>query len=107
MLFNSGLNLIGGKGGQFICNGNWPSIQRIILSSPLNISTGCRDREEICRLIGKKSRTFLFCCNKEIGVVDSLPLKEIAHKVDSESYSGWEDDVNDQVEIIEEMKVNE
>ena len=56
-------------------------------------------------MIGRKSRTFLFCCNNEIGVVDSLPLKEIAHKVDSNS--GWEDDENILVEMIEEMKVKE
>ena len=44
-----------------------------------------------------------FCCNKEIGVVDSFPLKYIAHKVDSDS--GWEDDVNGLVEIIKEINV--
>ena len=59
----------------------------------------------MCRLIGKKSRTFLFCCNNEIGVADSLPLKEIAHKIDSDS--GWEDDVDGLVEIIEEMRMDE
>ena len=75
------------------------------MGSPLNISAGCGDREEMCRLIGKKSRTFLFCCNNEIGVADSLPLKEIAHKIDSDS--GWEDDVNDLAEMIEKMKVDE
>ena len=67
---------------------------KVILSRPINISAGYGDREEIYRLIGKKSRTFLFCCNNEIGVVDSSPLKEIAHKVDSDSDSGWEDNVN-------------
>ena len=56
----------------------------------------------MCRLIGKKSRTFQFCCNIEIGVVGSFPMKEIAEKIDS----GWEDDVNGLVEMIEEMKVD-
>ena len=79
-------------------------MQRIILSSPLNISAGCGDREEICRLIGNKSRTYLLCCNNEIGVVDSLSLKEIAHKVDGYSDSN---DANGLVEMIEEMKVDE
>ena len=78
-------------------------MQRIILSSPLNISAGCGDREEMFRLIGKKSRAFLFCYNNEIGVVDSFPMKEIADKVDS----GWEDDVNGLVEMIGEMKMDE
>ena len=55
----------------------------------------------------KKIISFLLCCNNEIGVVGSLPLKEIAHKVDSESDSGWEYDVNGLVELIEEMKVDE
>ena len=54
-------------------------------------------------MIGRKSRT-LFCYNNEIGVVDSLPLKGIAHEVDSDS--GWEDDVDGLVEMIEEMKVD-
>ena len=58
-------------------------MQRIILSNHLNISAGCGDREEMCQLIGKKSKIFLFCCNNEIVVVDSLLLNEIAHKVDS------------------------
>ena len=82
-------------------------MQRVILSSPLNISAGCGDREEMFRLIGKKSRAFLFCYNNEIGVVDSSPLKDIAHKVDSDSDSGWEDDVNGLVEMIGEMKMDE
>ena len=82
-------------------------MQRVILSSPLNNSASCGDREEMFRLIGKKSRTFLFCCNNEIGVVDSSPLKEIAHTINSDNDSGWEDDVNGLVEMIEEMMVNE
>ena len=102
--FNSGSNLIDSKGDRYICRKNWSSNQRIILSSPINISVGCGDREEICRLIGKKSRTYLLCCNNEIGRVDSLPLKEIAHTIDSDS--DGEDEVND-LEMIEEMKVDE
>ena len=77
-------------------------MQRIILSSPLNISVGCGDREEMYRLIWKKSRTFLLCCNNEIGDVDYLPLKEIAHKVENDG-----DEVNDLVEMIVEMNVGE
>ena len=79
-------------------------MQRIILSSHLNVLASCGDREEICRLIGKKSRKYLFCCNNEIGVVGSFPLKYIAHSVDSGS--GWEDDENDLVEMME-MKMDE
>ena len=75
------MNLIGGKGG--ISVGDWPSIQSIIISSPLNISAGCGDRE-MCRLIARNSRKFLFCCHNEIGVVDSLPLNEIALKVEND-----------------------
>ena len=59
------------------------------------------------RLIGRKSRTFLFCCTYEIGIIDSFPSKEIARKLDSDSDSGQEDDVNGLVEMIEEMKVDE
>ena len=96
---SSGARVIG------ISVGEWPLIQRIILSSHLNISAGRGNREEICRLIGRKSRTLL-CCNNEIGVVDSLPFKEIAHKFNSDSDSGWEYDENCLVEMIEEMKVS-
>ena len=46
-----------------------------------------------------------FCCNIEIGVVDSLPLKDIAHKFNSDRDNGWEDDVNGLVKIIKEMNV--
>ena len=80
-------------------------MQRIILCSHLNISAIFGDREEICRLIGKKSRKYLFCYNNEIGEVDSFPLKFFAHGVDSGS--GWEDDENGLVEMIEEMKMDE
>ena len=69
-----------------------------ILSSPLNISAGCGGRGDV-----PVDRYKEFCCNKEIGVVDSLPLKYIAHKVDSNS--GWEDDVDGLVEIKKEINV--
>ena len=46
-----------------------------------------------------------FCCNNEIGVVDSFPLKYIAHKFNSDRDSGWEDDVNGLVEMIKEINV--
>ena len=55
----------------------------------------------------QKEYKILLCCNKEIEIVDSLPLNEIDHKLDSDSDSGWEYDVNDLVEMIEEMKVGE
>ena len=55
----------------------------------------------------KKIISFLLCCNNEIGVVGSLPLKEIAHKVESDSDSGWEDDESGLVKMIEEMKVDD
>ena len=90
MIFNSGSNLIGGKGGHFICRGNWSLKQRVILSSPQNILAGCGDKEEMYRLICIKSRNFYCVANNEIGIVDSLPLNEIAHKSDSDSDSGWE-----------------
>ena len=57
----------------------------------------------MCRLIDINSIKFLYCCNTEIWIVDYLPLNEIAHKVDS----GWEDDVNGLVEMVDEMKVDE
>ena len=46
-----------------------------------------------------------FCCNNEIRVVDSLPLKDIAHKFNSDRDSGWEDDVNGLVEMIKDINV--
>ena len=61
----------------------------------------------MARLIGKKSKKVLFCYNNEIGVVDNLPLKEIVHKVDSDTNSGWEDEVDSLVGMVEEMKVDE
>ena len=48
-----------------------------------------------------------FYCNNETGVVDSLPLKDIALKFYSDRDSGWEGDVNGLVEMVEEMKVGE
>ena len=56
----------------------------------------------MCRLSGRKSRTFIFCYSHEI---DSLSFKEMAHSVDSDS--GWEDDVNGLVEMIEEMRMDD
>ena len=57
------------------------------------------------RLIGIKSINLFCVANNEIGIVDSLPLNKIDHKSDSDS--GWEYDVNDLVEMIEEVKVGE
>ena len=58
------------------------------------------------RLIGRKSKALLFFCNNEIGFVDCT-LERDCFKVNSDSDSGQENDVNDQVKIIEEMKVDE
>ena len=71
----------------------------------INILAGCGDREKMCRLIGRKSWKFLFCCSNEIGEVDSLPLKDIALKVEHDG--DGEDEVYGLMEMIEEMKVGE
>ena len=80
-------------------------MQKYYFKQSLNISAACGDREEVYRLIGRKSRKFIFCCNNEIGVVDSLPLNEIDQKVDSDS--DGEDEIKGPVEMIEEIKVAE